>query len=245
MVRYQIILTYDGTEFVGSQRQKNSRTVQSELEKALRKLNWVGESVLLAGRTDSGVHASGQVAAFDLDWKHSLVDLGNALNASLPKDMAVGSVQKVADDFHPRFDAIWRCYRYRLFCLPNRAPLLERFSWRVWPKVSNLNLLAEVFIGNHDFSAFGSPPKPGNSTERTVFDAKWLLVGDEWQFEIKANSFLYHMVRKIVHAQVAVGQGRIKVEDLERAIDYQSDLPSGLAPAHGLTLVKVGYDNLE
>jgi tRNA pseudouridine38-40 synthase len=245
MVRYQIILTYDGTDFVGSQRQVKSRTVQSELEKALGKLNWNGRSVLMAGRTDSGVHASGQVAAFDLDWKHSVEDLGNALNAALPVDMAVSQVKQAADGFHPRFDAKWRRYRYCLFCRPGRTPLQERYAWRVWPMVSNLHPLSEIWSGTHDFSAFGSPPKPGNSTERTVLDAKWQLVGDEWQFEITANAFLYHMVRKIVHAQVAVGLGRIKMEDLVRAIDHQSDLPSGLAPAHGLRLVKVGYDNLE
>jgi tRNA pseudouridine38-40 synthase len=245
MVRYQIILTYDGTEFVGSQRQLKSRTVQSELEKALGKLNWNGKSVLMAGRTDSGVHASGQVAAFDLDWKHSFEDLGNALNACLPVDMAVRHVKKTADDFHPRFDANWRRYRYRLFCQHGRAPLRERYAWRIWPLVSDLHALAEIWPGTHDFAAFGTPPIPGNSTERTVLDAKWQLVGDEWQFEITANAFLYHMVRKIVHAQVAVGQGKIKIEDLVRAIEQQSELPSGLAPAHGLTLVEVSYDILE
>jgi tRNA pseudouridine38-40 synthase len=245
MVRYQIILTYDGTEFVGSQRQLKSRTVQGELEKALRKLNWNGKSVLMAGRTDSGVHASGQVAAFDLDWKHSIEDLKNALNASLPLDMAVNQVQKTADDFHPRFDANWRRYRYRLFCQQVRAPLRERYAWRVWPLVNDLPALAEIWLGTHDFSAFGTPPKPGNSTERTVLEASWQLIGDEWQFEIKADAFLYHMVRKIVHAQVSVGLGRINIEDLTRAIDQQSELPSGLAPAHGLTLVEVGYDILE
>ncbi len=245
MVRYQIILTYDGTEFVGSQRQANSRTVQSELEKALRKLSWNGKSVLMAGRTDSGVHASGQVAAFDMDWKHSLEDLGNALNASLPLDMAVSRVQKTADDFHPRFDAKWRRYQYRLFCQPGRAPLRERYAWRVWPAVSDLQPLSEIWSGAHDFAAFGTPPKPGNSTERAVLDANWQLTGDEWQFEITANAFLYHMVRKVVHAQVAVGQGRIKIDDLAQAIEHQTGLPSGLAPAHGLTLVEVGYDILE
>jgi tRNA pseudouridine38-40 synthase len=245
MVRYQIILTYDGTDFVGSQRQAKSRTVQSELENALRKLTWCGKSVLMAGRTDSGVHASGQVVAFDMDWKHSLEDLKNALNASLPLDMAVSQVQNTADDFHPRFDANWRRYRYRLFCQKERAPLRERFAWRVWPMVSDLHPLAEIWLGTHDFKAFGTPPKPGNNTERTVLNAKWQLIGDEWQFEITANAFLYHMVRKIVHAQVAVGQGRIKVADLALAIEHQVDLPSGLVPAHGLTLVEVGYDILK
>lgn len=245
MARYQIILTYDGTRFVGSQRQLKSRTVQNELENALRKMNWNGKSVLMAGRTDSGVHASGQVVAFDLDWKHSIDDLGNALNASLPLDMAVSQVHQTADDFHPRFDANWRRYRYRLFCQQERNPLRERYAWRVWPSVNDLHALAEIWTGAHDFSAFGTPPKPGNSTERTVLEANWQLIGDEWQFEIKANAFLYHMVRKIVHAQVLVGQGRINIEDLTRALDQQSKLPPGLAPAHGLALVEVGYDILE
>ena len=113
MARYQIIVSYDGTGFVGSQRQLNSRTVQSELEKGLRKIKWDGKSLLLAGRTDTGVHASGQVAVFDLDWKHSLEDLKKALNASLPLDMAVSDVRNAADEFHPRFDATSRRYRTR------------------------------------------------------------------------------------------------------------------------------------
>ena len=115
MVRYQIIIAYDGTDFSGSQKQANSRTVQDELEKALQKLEWKGKSVLLAGRTDTGVHASGQVAAFDLEWKHSLCDLRNALNANLPMDISVRQVESVNSGFHPRFDANWRRYRYRIY----------------------------------------------------------------------------------------------------------------------------------
>src|SRR5512136_3460212 len=104
MARYQITLAYDGTGFLGSQRQASSRTAQSELEKALRKLGWIGQTVYLAGRTDTGTHASGQVAAFDLDWGHSLEKLQDALNAHLPRDMAVHGVKVEADNFHPRFD---------------------------------------------------------------------------------------------------------------------------------------------
>ena len=108
MARYQIILAYDGTGFRGSQRQADFRTVQSELEAALRKLGWSGRTVYLAGRTDTGTHASGQVVAFDLDWHHGLDDLQDALNAHLPQDMAVLAVKMMADDFHPRFDAVSR-----------------------------------------------------------------------------------------------------------------------------------------
>jgi tRNA pseudouridine38-40 synthase len=242
MARYQIKISYDGTGFTGSQRQLNSRTVQMELEKALSKINWTGRSVLLAGRTDTGVHASGQVAAFDLDWRHTLEDLTNALNAALPRDIAVDQLEIAADDFHPRFDATSRRYLYRLFCQKTRDPLRERFAWRVWPEVADLRPLAEVWLGEHDFSAFGSPPRPGNSTSRTVLASSWKKVDNEWQFEIKANAFLYHMVRKIVHAQVLVGQGRIIKKDLIQALEKQTGLPSGLAPAHGLTLLEVSYD---
>src|SRR5687767_7402816 len=104
MARYQLTLAYDGTDFFGSQRQAKSRTVQGELEKALRKLGWTGRSVILAGRTDTGVHATGQVAAVDLDWSHSDGDLVRALNAALPADMSVKGARIVRATFHPRFD---------------------------------------------------------------------------------------------------------------------------------------------
>ncbi len=155
MARYQIILAYDGTGFLGSQRQASSRTVQVELEKALRKIGWQGKSVLLAGRTDTGTHASGQVAAFDLDWSHGASRLQQALNSHLPDDMAVHQVCLAAEDFHPRFDAASRTYRYRLFCSGTRDPLRERYAWRVWPAVSDLRPLAGFWPGTHDFRLFG------------------------------------------------------------------------------------------
>jgi tRNA pseudouridine38-40 synthase len=252
MARYQIILAYDGTAFLGSQRQASSRTVQSELEKALRKLGWQAKTVYLAGRTDTGTHASGQVAAFDLDWMHDLQKLQDALNANLPRDMAVRAVQVAADDFHPRFDACSRCYRYRLFCGSVRDPLRERYAWRVWPAVADLAALAGLWPGRHDFAAFGSPPRPGGSTVRTVISAGWQQQVDEWTFEIRADAFLYRMVRRLVYAQVAVGQNRLPAETLLQALDDPSEvgqaarrqIPASLAPASGLTLVEVRYDNL-
>ncbi len=135
MARYQVILAYDGTDFAGSQRQAKSRTVQGEFEKALQRLGWPGRSAMMAGRTDAGVHAAGQVAAFDFDWAHTPEELGRALNANLPADMAVHRVQAVPAEFHPRFDAASRRYRYRLFCRNSRDPLRERYAWRVWPAV--------------------------------------------------------------------------------------------------------------
>lgn len=246
MARYQVTLAYDGSRFRGSQRQAGTRTVQGELEKALCKLGWTGGSVLMAGRTDTGVHAAGQVAAFDLDWQHPEGELVRALNANLPDDLAVRSLRAAARDFHPRFDALTRCYRYRLFCSPVRDPLREKQAWRVWPEVgaSGLQAAARVFPGRHDFAAFGSPTRLKGTTVRTIQEAAWSLQGDEWQFEVRADAFLYRMVRRLVYVQVAVSQGRCTVESLVGALDAPAlgrDLPAGLAPAHGLTLLEVTY----
>ena len=244
MARYKIILAYDGTGLFGSQRQATARTAQSELEKALRRLGWQEKSVLLAGRTDSGVHASGQVAAFDLQWKHEPVELVRALNSNLPPEMAVSAAQIVPDDFHPRFDAASRRYCYRLYCQPVRDPLRERYAWRQWPNPEAVALMdaARLIIGKHDFAAFGTPPRPGNSSVRTVIKAEWHNLDDEWTFEIQADAFLYHMVRRLVFVQVAVGQGKFAAQVIAEMLAGRPGLiPAGLAPANGLTLVEVTY----
>ena len=247
MARYQIILAYDGTRFAGSQRQVNKPTVQSELENALSKVGWQGTSLLLAGRTDSGVHAAGQVAAADLDWPHTLDELRNALNASLPPDVAVQHVQVAAARFHPRFDAVSRWYRYRLFCQPVRDPLRERYAWRV-PQPLNaadLEAGARALTGRHDFAAFGSSPRKEGPTLRTVMEARWLAQDDEWYFDVWADAFLYRMVRRMVYIQVTVAQGRLPVEAIPAALDGSKALPAGLAPACGLTLMEVAYPSLD
>jgi tRNA pseudouridine38-40 synthase len=225
------------------------------LEKALRKLGWTGRSVILSGRTDTGVHATGQVAAADLNWSHTESDLVRALNAALPSDIAVWSAEMVDDTFHPRFDAKSRRYCYSLFCQPIRDPIRERYAWRLQPAV-NPDLLAEaarLLIGTHDFSAFGSPTTPKGTTVRTVSSALWMQAAEDgtWKFEVQADAFLYRMVRRMVFVQVAVAQGKVPAEAIGRALAGQasgktrSGLPSGLAPAHGLTLVEVVYRKRE
>jgi tRNA pseudouridine38-40 synthase len=251
MARYQLTLAYDGTDFFGSQRQANKRTVQGELEKALCELGWTGRSVLMAGRTDTGVHATGQVASVDLDWSHSDEELVRALNATLPADLAVHGAGKVPPRFHPRFDALSRRYRYRLFCQPLRDPLRERFAWRVWPAINGdaLAETAKLFLGTHDFSAFGSPTTPKGGTVRTVMKAVWSQADDaedEWRFDVQANAFLYRMVRRLVFVQMAVAQGKVSAEILARALAASAgagseNVSAGLAPAQGLTFVEVAY----
>lgn len=251
MARYQIILAYDGTDFYGSQRQAKARTVQGELENSLRRIGWAGRSVLLAGRTDTGVHANGQVAVVDFDdWKHSPAELLGALNSQLPRDMAARQVTLGTDTFHPRFDAMTRRYVYRLFFYPVRDPLRERFAWRIWPalKVEDLREAANSLLGTHDFAAFGTPPRPESTTVRTITRAEWQDHEEELRFTVESEAFLYRMVRRMTFLQVAVAQGRLSVQALADLMANRSSgegIPTGLAPARGLCLVSVTYPNRE
>ncbi|HWQ45377.1 MAG TPA: tRNA pseudouridine(38-40) synthase TruA [Longilinea sp.] len=244
MARYQLILAYDGTDFQGFQRQGRTRTVQGEVETSLRRLNWQERTIVSAGRTDTGVHAEGQVIAFDLDWPHSPEELQHALNAFLPGDVSVLAVRQAPVGFHPRYDALSRCYQYRLYCQPARNPLRERYAWRIWPPVEfeRLEQAAALLVGEHDFTAFGRAMHPGETTVRKVLHTNWAKVGqDGFCFTVEANAFLYHMVRRMVFLQVQVGQGRLALEDLEAAIRQNRRVIPGLAKPQGLTLFQVRY----
>jgi len=245
MARYQVILAYDGSKFSGSQRQAKARTVQGELEDALRRIGWTGMTVLMAGRTDAGVHASGQVAAFDFDeWAHSAEKLLGALNAELPADLAARKARIVDEKFHPRFDALSRTYIYRVICDPIRNPLMERFAWRVNAALDEnaLKRSAEIFLGAHDFAAFGSPTSERGTTARKVTNSEWgKKPNGAWQYKVRADAFLYRMVRRLVYVQIAASQGRCSVKEIQLALKGRGKLPAGLAPARGLTLTKIEY----
>ena len=246
MVHYKVTLAYDGTQFFGFQRQGRVRTVQLETENALRKLNWQGRAILSAGRTDTGVHASGQIIAFDLEWSHGEPALARALNANLPRDVSVQAVEVAPAEFHPRFDAISRCYEYQVVYSSWRNPLKDRYAWRIWPPCEGERLqeAARLLVGTHDFAAFGSPPRPGGSTIRMVFQASWRKNGEgSWLFEVMANAFLYHMVRRMVFVQVLFGQERLTLEELRNGIEAASPMTPGLAPPQGLVLKEVRYGN--
>ena len=246
MARYKLTLAYDGAAFHGSQRQARRRTVQGDLEKAARRLGWRGSSIVLAGRTDAGVHAVGQVAAVDLEWAHGEASLRDAINAALPAELVVTAVQTVADDFHPRFDAVSRRYLYEVRCAPLRHPIDDRLVWRVWPAVepAALDRAARLVLGTHDFGAFGTAARKAGSTVRTVEASAWSIVGQVLSYEIVANGFLYRMVRRLVFLQVAVGQGKCSEQALGEALRTGrrvKALPAGTAPAHGLKLMEVKY----
>ncbi len=243
MARYQLKLAYDGTEFFGFQRQGATRTVQGVFEDTLRLLGWQEDTILFAGRTDTGVHAAGQVVVFDLDWSHSSEKLKLALNAKLPEDMAVSDVKLANADFHPRYDALSRIYRYSIYHQPERNPLNDRFAWRIWPEMNGEILREAAFhlLGTHDFSAFGRAMKPGSSTIRTVLKSDWQPTETGWEYQIEANAFLYHMVRRSVYLQVQVARQKMSMQSLIAGITERAAMKPGLAPAKGLNLWQVMY----
>lgn len=244
MAPYQLTIAYDGTEFFGFQRQKNRRTVQVELELALREIGWQERTILCAGRTDAGVHAEGQVITFNLDWAHDPDELVKALNSRLPLDVSVRTAQITSLNFHPRYDAKVRQYRYQTVFLPERDPILERYYWRVWPEPDHglLENAAGIILGEHDFHEFGKPPKEDVTTIRSVYSAEWQFLDDgKAYFTISSKAFLYHMVRRIVFLLVRVGQKKVKAIELEKSFEKHGKLPAGIAPSQGLFLEKVNY----
>lgn len=243
MERYQLTLAYDGTDFKGFQRQGSKRTVQLEVEQALRILGWRERSILASGRTDTGVHAKGQVIAFDLDWRHSVQDLQKALNANLPSDVAITDCSKTVSSFHPRFSAKSRTYLYQILIGNVRQPLSERYAWRIDEKL-NFNMLKKTagkLLGPHDFRFVGRAMNEGGSTSRIVNSATWKRNADLIQFQICGNAFLYHMVRRLVFLQVRTASNRLTVEEYLEIINGKKDHCPGIAPARGLCLLKCEY----
>jgi len=249
VARYKAVVEYDGTDYAGFQRQipEAGPTVQGELESALAAINGgVAVTAHGAGRTDTGVHAAGQVIAFDLQWAHGTDALTRALNANLPRTIAVKSAAECAAGFHPRFSAKGRRYRYAILNAPARSPLRERFAWRVWPLL-DARAMAEAsqyLMGRKDFGAFGSSPEPGGHTVREVREARWDADDDNamLNFHIEADAFLRRMVRSIVGTLKWVGAGEI-APDAFGDIVASADRSRAAAPAppNGLCLVEVLY----
>jgi tRNA pseudouridine38-40 synthase len=242
--RYQATLAYDGTAFAGFQAQRGFRTVEGEVQSALRILGWQGRNLLSGGRTDAGVHAAGQVAAFDMEWPHPTDALQRALNANLPGDIACRALRTAAADFHPRYGAIRRCYRYRLLLAQWPDPLEERFALRVWPPPDDEAMAdsALALCGKRDFRAFGTAPRKGSHTIRTVFRAEWKREGEQLDFWIEADAFLFRMVRTIVGTLLQRGGGRRSPEEFQALLQTPPKGKSGpAAPACGLCLMRIDY----
>lgn len=246
--RYRAVLAYAGTAYQGFQRQAaGTPTIQGAVEAALLRVTGQAVGVLGAGRTDAGVHAEGQVIAFDVRWRHEASDLLRALNANLPTDIALQSISLAERDFHPRYSARRRTYVYRLYRRPVRYPLWDRDRW--WVRVSldgaAMQQAAALLVGEHDFATFGQPPQ-GTNTVRRVLRSAWDCQpdasGETHTYTITGNAFLQRMVRSIVGTLVEVGRGAMAIEGFHAAlVAADRDRAGPTAPPHGLTLVNVEY----
>lgn len=255
-MRVRAVVAYDGTDYSGFQRQANAPTIQATLEAGLAQVTQEETTILAAGRTDAGVHAVGQVIAFDTAWRHELSDLRRALNAVLPADVVVLEVQQAAPDFHPRYAARSRRYRYTLYNAPIRSPLARRYSLHVAEPldVEAMQQAAQMLVGEHDFAAFGQPMQD-ETTVRRVLAAGWrkepladfvCFPGDQtgaWLiFDIEANAFLYRMVRSLVGTMLMVGRGEMSVDEFADTLaSRQRERAGPTVPPHGLCLIQVVY----
>lgn len=246
MVRLRCVVEYDGTDFAGFQIQSGQphvRTVQGVLEAAVLAATTLPSRVIGAGRTDAGVHAVGQVIHFDSDrtWEPAVWQA--ALNARLPPDVVLRSVQVAAPTFHARYAARSRAYRYAVYNLPVRSPLVARWTWQVATPldVERMSAAASWCRGEHDFQAFAAR-EDYHSTVRRILQLSCRRFADIIVVEVTANAFLRHMVRRLVGSLVRVGSGQLRPEALREIIAAkQRGLAGPTAPAAGLCLMKVNY----
>ncbi len=248
-MRILMTIAYDGTNFSGWQKQKlpEVRTVEGELEKALRKL--FRDPVLEcigASRTDAGVHALGQRAVVDVETTIPAEKIPLAVRAFLPEDIAVTKAEEVPPEFHPRFDCVKKTYEYRFWNAPAKNPKERLYSaHQAKPlDVEQMNRAASAFIGRHDFAAFCAAGSSVSSTVRTIFDCHAELEGDVVKIFVTGDGFLYNMVRIIAGTLMAVGLGKLLPETLPGIIEGGDRRQAGqTAEPQGLTLLEIYYEN--
>ena len=239
-MRLKLTLEYDGTAFRGWAVQPGLRTVEGELQAALTEVYAGWRGLAVAGRTDTGVHALGQVASVDVEGGTPAERAAEALNAVLPRDLAVIGGEEAEPDFHARHSARSRSYRYRILRRRNQSPLEAHRSWWYPKPIDEMALAdsAELLLGEHDFRAFTPTGTQHTVVRRNVLEARWLERGELLEFEITADSFLRHMVRTLVGTMLELPPQRIAElldGNLERAA------AGATAPPWGLYLVRVHY----
>ncbi len=245
MPTYRLDIEYDGTEWHGWQIQPNLPTVQGAIESALQTALRFNVSIVGSGRTDAGVHASGQVAHFHTDLPIDSHRLMASLNGLTPNSIAIRSIAEVQDGFHARFDALSRTYRYRLSTLPVALDAPIRWYVRPEPDFERMNLAANHLIGTHNFSAFCKVISDTENKVCTISEASWRACPDKtgsFDFVIRADRYLHGMVRAIVGTLIEIGQGKRDMDSVPQLIASQDRTQAGFAaPPHGLSLEKVVY----
>lgn len=240
----KLIVEYEGTELCGWQRQDNGPTVQQHLEEAIRSMTHEDSSILGASRTDAGVHALGQVAIFKTERTISPFGFRRGINTALPNSICVRSIQEVAADFHPRFDAKGKHYRYTLLNRQTPSPLLRFRSWhQARPlDIEAMREVSRVLIGEHDFSAFRASGCGAVTPHRRIDCIEVTREGDLVHIEVWGNAFLRNMVRIIAGSLVDAGHGRLRASEFEEILHSLDRRRAGqTAPARGLCLVEVFF----
>jgi tRNA pseudouridine38-40 synthase len=243
-VNIKVVLEYDGSGFAGWQQQTHGRTVEAELKRALKAVTGQDPKVYAAGRTDAGAHAEGQVVSFQADGRISPHRLVAALNARLPADVAVLSGEEVPDEFHARYSARWRRYRYRYLDRPSRPALERGRCWHVRGAldVDAMSAAAKALTGKHDWTSYCAASEPPDSRVREMRSARVARRGDVVELELVAEGFLRGLARSIAGALAEVGRGRRPPEWVGEILEARDRRKAArTAPAGGLTLMEVIY----
>jgi tRNA pseudouridine38-40 synthase len=245
--RIRITVAYDGADYHGWQVQPGLETIQGTLERVIAEIESAPVSVIGSGRTDAGVHALAQVAAFNIANPIPCDNLRRAMNRLLPADIRVIDVQEAAAAFHPRFDAKAKTYEYRIFRGETCPPFDRRYvQHHPYPlDIGAMTTAAELLEGEHDFTAFAASDEKdelGHSKVRTIFVSRMETEGDRLVYRVRGSGFLKHMVRNIVGVLLEVGKGNLSAADLEHRLRPGSNVAPGPAvPARGLFLISVEY----
>ena len=240
----KLTIAYDGTRFVGWQRQAEGESIQGLLETALARFEGAPVVVHGAGRTDAGVHALGQVASLRVTCAHDVATLTRALNAQLPEDIRVLQVEDAAEDFHARFSARSKIYEYRMRHAPIADPFTRAYEWHVGTglHVDAMRQAAAALVGTHDFASFRSVGTDTEGTIRTITRSEVIDDDALLRYVVEGNGFLRHMVRAIVGTLVEVGRGWRLPDDMEALLARGDRGAAGATgPPHGLFLVRVDY----
>lgn len=247
MPRIRLTIEYDGTAYAGWQRQVNALAVQQVVEECVARCTGAQVTLIGASRTDAGVHALGQVAAFDTQSRIPPGKFAFALNTMLPPDIRILDSTQIDPAFHPRFAARGKLYRYRVHAAPHASALMRnQCAHVIYPlHLQRMQEEAEAILGTHDFSAFAASGSVVKDTVRTMRAVSVSQSGSEFTFQIYGTGFLYNMVRIFAGTLIGVGAGKIAPGAIARALQTGDRLSLGVtAPAHGLTLMRVDYTDL-